>query len=163
MFYTLYSSWKNRVQTPRKETRPTIRRSVLIMLSVPFILAFVSLLVASVINLRPVEPGTLEYFLGITCFSYLILCVLVFPSYGGAFLWFWWRSRFDPDNTEHLERHLSWVPLITAVFMWWPFAFIPGMQKDSFQAFLMLAAGAFIGAYLWIRFVRFVVCKKRGL
>jgi hypothetical protein len=138
----------------------TIRRSTLKLLSAPFILGLVCLLITSVLNLGPIEQGTVGYYVGIACFSYLVLCVLVFPSYLGAFFWFWWRSRAEPDNGEHLIKQLSWVPLITAVFMWWPFAFIP---NDSVQAALMLPLAVFIGAYAWVWFVRFVVRKKWGL
>ena len=145
-----------------REKRKTLCRLVMTVLFAPHMLALPCLIIAALVNTRPIVPGTAEYYIGMTVFTYLVLCVLVLPSYSFACVWYWLRMRGDPDNGERLYKQLWWLPPITALFMWWPFAFIPKVQQYGFQAFMFLALSVLVIAFLWVLLIRLVLRKKWG-
>ena len=140
----------------------TLFRLVMTILVAPHMLALPCLLIAALVNLAPIAPDTIKHYIGMTVFTYLVLCVLVLPSYSFACVWYWLRTRGDPDNSERLYKQLWWLPPITAIFMWWPFAFIPVVQQNGFLAFMFLALSVLVIAYLWVLLIRLVLRKKWG-
>ena len=144
------------VATTVSEWSQPDRKASLVILTFPFALGLIAFLLAIITTaLGGVPQGTPRFYMAAFSFSYLVIGLLYLPAYAISYGWFWWATR---DDITDLGKKLLWMPLVAAVFVWFPAIFFRQVvDAGLLQAVLLLIVISLIVGYLWIGIARLIL------
>lgn len=142
--------------TTVSEWSQTDRKASLVILTFPFALGLIAFLLAIITTaLGSVPQGTPRFYMAAFSFSYLVIGLLYLPAYAISYGWFWWATR---DDIADLGKRLLLMPLVAAVFVWFPAIFFRQVADAGLlQAVLLLIGISLIVGYLWIGIARLIL------
>lgn len=132
------------------------RAALVSLLSAPLVIALVAFILAVGLTLDgPPKVGTVRSGIAAAAFIYLALAMTWLPSYFAGCGWYLWVTRKHPHDENKLLSRLLLLPLVCALFIWFPaLAFSPGAVSDKARLFPVFALSSVFGGYIWIGMVR---------
>lgn len=131
------------------------RGAALALLAFPMGLAFLAFIISvGTTAMGEMAKGSVRFYTAAFAYTFLMSSLMGLPAYIASYGWFWWRTKaHDAD----LCKNLWLMPLIAAVFVWFPALLFPQSKGiGRIQVYLLLAAGTVVIGYAWVAIVRLI-------
>jgi len=132
------------------------RNAALWLLAIPFAICLISFIIAVAVTLLgEMDKGSTRFYTAAFSYSFLLVSVVVMPSYLASFLWYGWWSKGSDD------RILTgvWVmPLVASVVALGPaivfFKYSEAKGMTLMQVYFLVAISTMIIGFFWSCIVR---------
>jgi hypothetical protein len=143
---------------PTATSTYTDRRIALVLLALPFLFTFISLIHAAFFS-GIGDPGVQLTKTSIFTYAFLIAAILILPSYIISYGFYWWHSKGNG-----VIKPLILLPLVWAGFAWFPSILVSqGNFQAQFNVFAILSMLCLIIGYIWIGLLRLILRLWRGI
>jgi polyferredoxin len=157
-------TWRARLNPFRWWPSHSDRRWLLLWLLAPLILMLVSVGLALAVTVRVPTVGTLYSDIAAMGVMYVILGAVMAPPYAITVGWWVWRTRQRDHDEEWLLRQLWRIPLVAALFSWFPgLLMTSAAPMVRLQMFVTMAIPAAVTLCVWAGLVHLCFFLRRKL